>query len=220
MIFVYIAPQALHAPTARECTAGAFSRAYGACTIVIQCNDTKVNRVCTVILWGETPHTPPPFFTLSKITNSYYTVYIFSHCNIALSSNLNWRVINCCCIWRHHFLGTSILDSTHRFVKFGRQKRTFSGEKRKKRLAESSQSDSSLAITFATFLWQNVRVFHPNLADMLGALLTCMYKQFFCLNSAKCWFCSLGRSHCKMCPLPTIRSRVFVLFATDKHARS
>ena len=23
-----------------------------------------------------------------------------------------------------------------------------------------------------------------------------------------------------MCPLPTIRSRVFVLFATDKHARS
>ena len=26
-------------------------------------------------------------------------------------------------------------------------------------------------------------------------------------------------SHCKMCPLPTIRSRMFVLFATDKHAR-
>ena len=85
----FIAPQALHAPTARECTAGAFSSAYGACTIVIQCNDTKVNRVCTVILWGETPHTPPPFFNLSKISNSYYTVYIFSHCNIALSSNLN-----------------------------------------------------------------------------------------------------------------------------------
>ena len=58
----YIAPQALHAPTAREYTAGAFSRAYGACTIVIQCNDIKVNRVCTVILWGETPHTPPLFF--------------------------------------------------------------------------------------------------------------------------------------------------------------
>ena len=30
----------------------------------------------------------------------------------------------------------------------------------------------------------------------------------------------LIRSHCKMCPLPTIRSRVFVLFATAKHARS
>ena len=32
----------------------------------------------------------------------------------------------------------------------------------------------------------------------------------------------LIRSHCydcKMCPLPTIRSRVFVLFATDKHVR-
>ena len=43
-------------------------------------------------------------------------------------------------------------SATNRFVKFGRQKRTFSGEKRKKRLAESSQSDSSLAITFATFL--------------------------------------------------------------------
>ena len=72
----YIAPQALHAPTARECNAGAFSRAYGACTIVIQCNDTKVNRVCNVILWGETPHTPPLFFNSSKISNSYCTVYI------------------------------------------------------------------------------------------------------------------------------------------------
>ena len=30
----------------------------------------------------------------------------------------------------------------------------------------------------------------------------------------------LIRSHCKICPLPTIRSRVFVLFATDKLARS
>ena len=29
----------------------------------------------------------------------------------------------------------------------------------------------------------------------------------------------LIRSHCKMCPLPTIRSCVFVLVATDKHAR-
>ena len=34
-----------------------------------------------------------------------------------------------------------------------------------------SLSDSSLAITFAAFLWQNVRFFHPNLAHMLGALL-------------------------------------------------
>ena len=30
----------------------------------------------------------------------------------------------------------------------------------------------------------------------------------------------LIRSHCKMCPLPTIRFHVFVLFATDKHGRS
>ena len=30
----------------------------------------------------------------------------------------------------------------------------------------------------------------------------------------------LIRSHCKICPVPTIRSRVFVLFATDKLARS
>ena len=30
----------------------------------------------------------------------------------------------------------------------------------------------------------------------------------------------LIRSHCKMCPLPTIQSRVFLLFATDNHARS
>ena len=30
----------------------------------------------------------------------------------------------------------------------------------------------------------------------------------------------LNRSHCKTCPLPTIQSCVFVLFATDKHARS
>ena len=34
-----------------------------------------------------------------------------------------------------------------------------------------SLSDSSLAITFATFLWQNVRVCHPNLANLFGALL-------------------------------------------------
>ena len=46
--------------------------------------------------------------------------------------------------------------------------------------------------TFATFLWQNVRVFHPNLANMLGALLRICVNIFFCLNSAKCWFCSLG----------------------------
>ena len=30
----------------------------------------------------------------------------------------------------------------------------------------------------------------------------------------------LIRSHCKTWPLPTIRSRLFVLFATDKRARS
>ena len=42
-----------------------------------------------------------------------------------------------------------------------------------------SLSDSSLAITFATFLWQNVQVFHPNLANMLGALLHVCINIFF-----------------------------------------
>ena len=60
-----------------------------------------------------------------------------------------------------------------------------------------SLSDSSLAITFATFLWQNVRVCHPNLANLFGALLRvsrtkCVCTNIlFCLSSAKCWFCSL-----------------------------
>ena len=34
-----------------------------------------------------------------------------------------------------------------------------------------SLSDSGLAIAFSTFLWQNVRVCHPNLANQFGALL-------------------------------------------------
>ena len=34
-----------------------------------------------------------------------------------------------------------------------------------------SLSDSSLATAFPTFLWQNVRVFHTNSANILGALL-------------------------------------------------
>ena len=55
-----------------------------------------------------------------------------------------------------------------------------------------SLSDSSLAITFATFFWPNVQVFNPNLANMLGALLRVCINIFSCLNSAKCWFCSLG----------------------------
>ena len=42
-----------------------------------------------------------------------------------------------------------------------------------------SLSDSSLAITFATFLGQNVQVFHPNLANMLGALLRVCINNFF-----------------------------------------
>ena len=74
----------------RECTAGAFSRAYGRCYIVIQCNDTKINnnhvhmlslcygsnrrncmRVCTVILWGRAP----PLYNSSKFSNSYYIFF-------------------------------------------------------------------------------------------------------------------------------------------------
>ena len=54
-----------------------------------------------------------------------------------------------------------------------------------------SLSDSSLAITFATFLWQNVRVCHPNVANLFGALLRVCTNILFCLSSAKCWFCSL-----------------------------
>ena len=46
-----------------------------------------------------------------------------------------------------------------------------------------------------------------------------MYKHFF-LSQLRKMLILLIRSHCKMCPLPTIPSRVFVLFATDKHARS
>ena len=93
-----------------------------------------------------------------------------------------------------------------------------------------SLSDSILATAFPTFLWQNVRVWHPNLANLFVALLrvcinilavfiniplwsttTCMYKHHFCLKSATCWFCSLVPivkfTHCQQ--LPTIQTRTF-----------
>ena len=46
-----------------------------------------------------------------------------------------------------------------------------------------------------------------------------VYVQTYFLSQLRKMLILLIRSHCKMCPLPTIRSRVFVLFATDKHAR-
>ena len=81
-----------------------------------------------------------------------------------------------------------------------------------------SLSDSSLAIAFSIFLWQNVQVFHPNLANILGAPLRVCTK--ILLSQLRKMLILHIRSHCKMCPLPTIQSCVFVLFATDKHARS
>ena len=81
-----------------------------------------------------------------------------------------------------------------------------------------SGSDSSLAIAFSIFLWQNVRVFHPNLANILGAPLRVCTN--ILLSQLHKMLILLIRSHCKVCPLPTIRSCVFVLFATDKHAKS
>ena len=81
-----------------------------------------------------------------------------------------------------------------------------------------SLSDSSLAIAFPIFLGQKVRIFHPNLANIWGAPLRVCTN--IMLSQLRKMLILLFRSHCKMCPLPTIRSRVFVLFATDKHARS
>ena len=53
---------------------------------------------------------------------------------------------------------------------------------------------------------------------MLGALLRVCINNF--LSELRKMLILLIRSHCKMCVLPTIQSHVFVLFATDKHARS
>ena len=53
---------------------------------------------------------------------------------------------------------------------------------------------------------------------MLGALLRVCINIF--LSELRKMLILLIRSHCKMCVLPTIQSHVFVLFATDKHARS
>ena len=62
-----------------------------------------------------------------------------------------------------------------------------------------SLSDSSLATAFSTLLGQNVQVFHSNLVNFFGALQR--INNFFCLNSAKCLFCSVGPivkfAHCQ-----------------------
>ena len=72
-----------------------------------------------------------------------------------------------------------------------------------------SLSDSSLAIAFSIFLWRNFRVCHPNFANHFGALsTTCMYKLTFCLNTAKCWCCSLVPvvkcAHCRQYDLASL----------------
>ena len=46
-----------------------------------------------------------------------------------------------------------------------------------------------------------------------------MYVQTYFLFQNCKMLILLIRSHCKMGPLPTIQTRMFVLFATDKHAR-
>ena len=74
-----------------------------------------------------------------------------------------------------------------------------------------SLSNSSLAIAFTIVLWQN-------LANHFGAPLRVGTN--ILLSQLRKMLILLIRYHCKMCPLQTIRSRVFVLFATDKHSRS
>ena len=76
----------------------------------------------------------------------------------------------------------------------------------------NSLSDSSLAITFATFLWQNVRVCHPNLANLFGALHTF-------LSQLRKMCILLISSYCKMFTSPTRRSRVFVCCEQYKNVR-
>ena len=73
-----------------------------------------------------------------------------------------------------------------------------------------SLSDSSLAITFATFLWQNVWVF----------LHYYVYVQIYILSQLHKMLILLISFYCKMCTLPTLQSRVFVCCEQYKHARS
>ena len=46
-----------------------------------------------------------------------------------------------------------------------------------------------------------------------------MYAYTYFLSQLRKMLILLIRSHCKMCPLPTIQPCVFVLFTRDKHAR-
>ena len=61
-------------------------------------------------------------------------------------------------------------------------------------------------------------IFPSKLGTHVRSTTTCMYKKN--LSELRKMLILLIRSHCKMCVLPTIQSHVFVLFATDKHARS
>ena len=57
-----------------------------------------------------------------------------------------------------------------------------------------SLSDLVGLTAFSSFFPQKVCFCLPNLANLLIAQprVCIMYKHTFCLNSAKCWFCSLG----------------------------
>ena len=55
------------------------------------------------------------------------------------------------------------------------------------------------------------------MANILGAVLRVCIDIY--LSQLRKMLVLLIRFHCKTCPLPTIQSRVFVLFATDKLAR-
>ena len=84
-------------------------------------------------------------------------------------------------------------------------------------LGTYSLSDSSLAITFATFFVTKHSSLPSKLDKPLWRTTTCMYKHTFWLSSAKCWFCSLVPI--VKCALPTLLSRVFVYCEQYKHAR-
>ena len=80
-----------------------------------------------------------------------------------------------------------------------------------------SLSDSSLAIAFSIFLWQNVRVCHPTWQTTLEHYY--VYLQTYFLSQHRKMLILLISSCCKMCTLPTIRSRAFVCCVQYKHAR-
>ena len=81
-----------------------------------------------------------------------------------------------------------------------------------------SRSDSSLAITFATFLRQNIQIaiqtWQPSLEHYY------VFVQTYFLSQLRKMLILLISSFCKMCTLPTLQSRMFVCCKQYKHARS